>query len=299
MVEHLPKRNGANTLGSLSLLIWSIGTVIIAHTRQIPLFEMLSIVFFASFLVSATLMSLSNEWRFIKQPIHVWLIGLAGICLTDILYAAAFRFAPPEQVVLVNYTWPILVVLFSGCLPGQVLRHRYLLASVIGFFGLYILSHADHMSYRSFWGYFLAFLGGVIWSFYVIARSYRASDYADIPVGLYFGIGFLLCLPIHLLTESFQMPSMMDGFLLIFLGVVSHLLAYLFWHYGLKWGDFRLLSVLAYAKPMMSVLLLILCGMAHFTLSLGVGGVLIVLACVLANANDLGLRLVCKKNDFL
>ena len=52
--------------------------------------------------------------------------------------------------------------------------------------------------------------------------------------------------------------------------------AFFLWDFGIKHGDIRALGVLSYAAPVLSTLILVLCGFAPASPSLGVACLLIV-----------------------
>ena len=52
----------------------------------------------------------------------VWLIGIGGLFGYHFSYFTALRLAPPAQASLIAFLWPLLIVLFSGLLPGERLR---------------------------------------------------------------------------------------------------------------------------------------------------------------------------------
>ena len=49
----------------------------------------------------------------------MWALGIGGLFGYHALYFAALRLAPPAEAGLVNYLWPLLIVLFSALLPGE------------------------------------------------------------------------------------------------------------------------------------------------------------------------------------
>ncbi|MFE8644977.1 EamA family transporter [Sphingomonas sp. NCPPB 2930] len=63
-------------------------------------------------------------------------IGVAGLFGYHFLLFIALRHAPPVEANLVNYLWPLLIVLLAPVLlPGMALRPGHLLAAFCGFAG--------------------------------------------------------------------------------------------------------------------------------------------------------------------
>ena len=71
--------------------------------------------------------------QFIHQHITVGIGGLFGY---HALYFLALRLAPPAEAGLLNYLWPLLIVLLSPVLlPGYHLNTRHILGALAGFVG--------------------------------------------------------------------------------------------------------------------------------------------------------------------
>ena len=67
-----------------------------------------------------------------RQPLRVCLVGVDGLFGFHFFYFASPKSAPPAEANLVNYTWPLLIVLFSGLLPGERLRFHHLAGTCLG-----------------------------------------------------------------------------------------------------------------------------------------------------------------------
>jgi drug/metabolite transporter (DMT)-like permease len=55
------------------------------------------------------------------------------------LFFLALRLAPPAEAQLVNYSWPLLVVLFSALLPGEHLKSHHVAGALIALAGTAVL----------------------------------------------------------------------------------------------------------------------------------------------------------------
>jgi len=54
----------------------------------------------------------------LRQPPLVWAHGVGGLAGYHALHFAALALAPPVEANLLNYTWPVLIVLLSGPVLG-------------------------------------------------------------------------------------------------------------------------------------------------------------------------------------
>ena len=71
----------------------------------------------------------------------VWLLGVGGLFGYHFFYFLAFRLAPQAavEVNLLNYLWPLLIVLFSALLPGHRLKPGHVLGGLLGLAGTALL----------------------------------------------------------------------------------------------------------------------------------------------------------------
>ena len=49
------------------------------------------------------------------------------------------RLAPPAEAGLMNYLWPLLIVLFSSLLPGEKLKAHHIIGALLGLVGTVLL----------------------------------------------------------------------------------------------------------------------------------------------------------------
>src|SRR3546814_3213017 len=76
-----------------------------------------------------------NPFRHLRQPPLSWALGVAGLLGYHALYFLALKLAPPLEASLINYLWPLLIVVFSGLLPGERLRWFHLAGVALGLIG--------------------------------------------------------------------------------------------------------------------------------------------------------------------
>ena len=74
-----------------------------------------------------------------KQPLVAWVVGVGGLFGYHALYFLALRFAPPAEAGLLNYLWPLLIVLFSSLLPGERLAPHHIIGALLGLAGTVLL----------------------------------------------------------------------------------------------------------------------------------------------------------------
>ena len=75
----------------------------------------------------------------LRQPPLAWLVGVGGLFGYHALYFLALRFAPPAEAGLLNYLWPLLIVLLSALLPGERLALHHVIGARPGLAGTVLL----------------------------------------------------------------------------------------------------------------------------------------------------------------
>lgn len=218
-------------------------------------------------------------------------IAVAGLFGYHALYFTALRLAPAVEANLLNYLWPLLIVLFSGLLPGERLRWYHGVGAALGLGGavLLILGQGAAFDPGFALGYAAALAAALAWSSY----SVLSRLFGSVPTGALAGACLLtaaLSLACHLLFETTVWPASVTGWVgVTALGLFPVGFAFFVWDIGMKHGDIQVLGAAAYATPILSTLLLI--GFGHGTLTWPVAAAcLLVTAGAVLAAKDLILR---------
>ncbi len=263
-------------VGCCALIFWALAAPFSVQIKSIPIFETLTLVFSVSFLLSAFKLTIYHQWSQLKQPWFLCIIGFIGIYGNNLLYISAFRYAPAAQVDLINYLWPVLVILFTGFLPNEKLTIRHVIAASMGFCAVYVLINQGERGFERQYlmGYLLAFLDALVWSVYTIVARHHGKSPVEM-IGIYCGIGAVCSLFLHLQFETTQSLHYYQWMILLAMGMTTQCLAYFFWDFGVKQGDFKLLSILSYGTPMLSIGFLIIFGMATASIELSIACLLL------------------------
>ncbi len=265
-------RNRATLIGFAAVLLWALLALFTVGSSPTPPFLLNTLCFSIGGtlgLIWAARTGGLNRLRAV--PLRVYVFGSLGLFGYHALYFSALRLAPAAEAGLIAYLWPLLIVVFSGLLPGERLRAGHLLGAVVGFAGaaLIILGGArsgfsdDHMA-----GYMLALLCALTWSGYSVL-SRRIGTAPTATVAVFCLASAALSLPLHLMFEQTILPASALGWAsIIGLGVGPVGLAFFVWDIGVKQGDIQLLGTSSYAAPLLSTLVLVLAGVAAPSVSL-------------------------------
>lgn len=278
-------RNRATLIGFVAVLLWALLALFTVGSAPTPPFLLNSICFGIGGTLGLMWCAATGQLERLKSvPVRVYVFGTLGLFGYHALYFSALRLAPAAEAGLIAYLWPLLIVVFSGLLPGETLRAGHLLGAMVGFAGagLIILGGGSGFAAAHAPGYALALLCALTWSGYsVFSRKIGDAPTASVAV---FCLGAaLLSLPLHVLLERTILPSTTWGWLSILgLGLGPVGLAFFVWDIGVKQGDIQLLGTSSYAAPLLSTLALVGAGVTAPSMTLFWAALLITGGAVIA-----------------
>jgi drug/metabolite transporter (DMT)-like permease len=253
-------------LALLAVAIWS--SLAILNTRVNGLSPFLSVGIALCF---GALVGLAKvrEWR---VSLGTFAVGVGGIFGYHALLFAAFRLAPAVEVNLVNYLWPLLIVVLSPVfLPGFALKARHLLGALLGLAGAaLVVSGGNTVGFDAarLPGYLLAAAAAFIWAAYSLMTK-RLPPFSTGAVGGFCLASGLLSLGIFWIESAAAGRSALaalrslsgaDWLALAALGAGPMGGAFYAWDAALKSGDPRSIGALSYLTPLLSTGLLVAAG---------------------------------------
>ena len=278
-------RSTATAIGFVAVLLWALLALFTVGTAPTPPFLLNAICFAIGGTLGLIWTAASGGLRQLRAvPLCVYLFGTLGLFGYHALYFSALRLAPAAEAGLIAYLWPLLIVLFSGLLPGEKLRPGHLIGGVLGFAGAAVIITGGGAGFdpAHLPGYGLALLCALTWSGYSVL-SRRLGDAPTASVTVFCLATAVLSAVLHLLLEPTFWPVGTTGWLsAIGLGLGPVGLAFYVWDIGVKRGDIQLLGTSSYAAPLLSTLVLVTVGIAAPSWSLALAAVLITGGAVVA-----------------
>lgn len=286
-------RRAATLVGLIAVLMWAVLALLSAASGEVPPFQLAAMTFLIGGLLgvaswpfrAGAIASLAQNWR-------VWALGVAGLFGYHFVYFSAIRAAPPVEVSLLAYLWPLFLVVFSALLPGERLRWYHIAGVVLGLSGaLLVISGGDVQSLAREWrfGHLLGFACAIIWAGYSVLSRRFSGVPTDIVAGFCL-VTAALSAVCHLLFETTVWPSGMTQWLAVIgLGLMPVGAAFYSWDYGVKHGDIMVLGALSYLPPLVSTLILVSAGFAPAHWSVAVACLLITAGAIIA-AKDMLFR---------
>lgn len=272
-------RTKATAIGFIAVGLWSLLALFTVGSAPTPPLLLNAISFSIAGAVGLIWTASTGGFSQLRTvPWQVYVFGTVGLFGYHALYFSALRLAPAAEAGLIAYLWPLLIVLFSGLLPGETLRAGHLTGALLGFAGaaIIIAGTAGTGFERQFLpGYGLALMAALTWAGYsVISR--RLGRVPTASVAIFCIATAVLSWGLHFAFEETVWPQGMLGWLAtLALGLGPVGLAFYVWDIGVKRGDIQLLGISSYAAPLLSTLVLVLAGIANPSWVLAIAATLI------------------------
>lgn len=288
------QRRTATLIGFVAIVTWAFLALLSTLAGAIPPFQLAAMTFLIGGLTgAASWIRRPTAIRSLRQPWQVWALGTGGLCIYHCLYFFAIQAAPPVEVSLVAYLWPLLIVLFAALLPGERLRLHHVVGAVMGLVGAFLIitrgggiALADGVRL----GHLLALVCAFVWAGYSVLSRRFGHVPTDVVVG-YCLITAAVTFLLHLGFETTVWPETGTQWgAVLLLGTLPLGVAFFAWDYGVKNGDIMVLGAVSYAAPPLSVLVLLLAGYGAFHWSIGVACLLITAGALIASKDMLRRR---------
>src|SRR5580693_2508853 len=269
----------ATLIGLTAILMWSLLAVMTVATGTIPAFQLAAMTFAIGALVGLlTWIGRPEAIRALAQPPRAWIVGVGGLFGYHALYFLALRFAPPAEAGLLNYLWPLLIVLFSAALPGERLKPHHIVGALLGLAGTVLLLAGNiggGFAAGQVPGLIAAFVAAFVWATYSVMSRKLKSVPTDAVAGFCLATSLLAALVQGAIETTVWPETLLQSLAIIALGVGPVGAAFYAWDIGMKRGAIRVLGAASYATPLLSTAFLIMAGFAKPSAGIVIAAVLI------------------------
>jgi drug/metabolite transporter (DMT)-like permease len=277
-------RMTANLLALGAIALWASLAALGVALAHVPPFLLTGLGLLMGSLIALPLSRFN--WRQWRVPPSTLAMGVYGLFGFHFLLFIALRHAPPVQANLVNYLWPLgIVVMAPLFLPGVPLTSRHLFAALLGFAGaaLAILGGRPSSAGAPLWawGYVPALMSAFIWASYSLLTK-RVKAFPTAAIGSFALVSGVLALICHAWLEPATVLSARDWSLVAMLGLGPLGGAFFLWDAALKRGDARQIGVLSFLTPLLSTLVLLAMQREMPNASVALAATMIVGAAVIA-----------------
>jgi len=186
-------------------------------------------------------------------------LGFLNPFLYYVILFKAYSLLPAQEAQPLNWTWPIMLVLLSIAILKQPIRWVSVLAIVVSFSGVFVIStHGDVLSFRftNLPGALLALGSSVIWALFWI---YNVKDRRDEIVKLFlnFVFGSIFTLAAVLLFGDLRVPPPVGLLGVLWIGLFEMGITFVTWLKALQLSRTTAqVSNLVYAAPFLSLFLI-------------------------------------------
>lgn len=241
-------------LGLIAIFCWgslaTLGNLVI----HLPPFYILGLTFIVGSLPALR----KPREMFTNWKISCW--GIVGYFCYHFFLFYSFRFAPAIEANLINYLWPMILVLMTPLFfPRTKLRYYHFFGAGMSAVGLVVLMSGKgvDLKFENMKGHLLALGAAFTWPLYSLVKKKMGEVSVWSVGGFCFGAG-LLCFITHALIEPRVVLQWHDAWILILMGIGPFGISFYAWDRALILGDTRVIGALSYLTPVLSTLGLIL-----------------------------------------
>ncbi len=272
MNRHKP--SPSSLLALSAILLWGTFATLAVRLREAP-----------PLLLAGVSLLLGSLWgwprlRHGRPPWRAVLLGTYGLFTYHLALFLALRMAPPVEANLLNYLWPLLIVVLAPLFDrARRLTSRHGLAALLGFAGVVLLltGGSARVAFASgpAGGHLLAIAAAFIWATYSLGSA-RLGAGGVSATSAASALSGALALVAHLALEPRHAFAAADLPWLALMGLGPMGVAFVAWSAALERGDPRTIGLLSFLTPLLSTLLLAATGSGRLTAAVGVALVLIV-----------------------
>jgi len=265
----------ATLAGCGALALWAFLALLARMAAGVPPLQLTALGFAVGGALGLAVVAARGRIGLLRQGALAWAHGVGGLFGYHALFFAALALAPAVEANLLNYLWPLLIVLLSGPILGMQLGARRVAGVALGFAGCVVLvGGGASFPAGAAWGFAAAVGCAVVWAVYSVTSKRMAS----VPTEAVTGFCVATALLAGLASLAFEAPVMPDArqwAAVALLGAGPLGAAFFLWDAGMKRGDPRLLGTLAYAVPVASTLLLVAGGEGALDSRIGLAALMV------------------------
>ena len=222
-----------------------------------------------------------------KSPdyIRLFLLGLLGIFSYCLFLYGALSYLPAQVAFIINYLWPVMIVIFAALLLKEKLTLNKIIAIALSFFGIIIV--VTEGSFQVFrlsnpLGLLLAFLAAISYGLFSVIVKKHNYD-ASISMMFYYASAFTLSALLTFFHYGLPPLKTFQFLGLVFNGVFNSALAFTCWALALQHGETHKVANLVFVTPFLSLVYIYLFLNEEISLYSIVGLIIIVIGILLQN----------------
>ncbi|MFZ6849647.1 DMT family transporter [Undibacterium sp. RuRC25W] len=270
----------SDLLALSAIALWASLAALGVTLSHVPPFLLTGIALIIGSLIALPLSGFRlSAWR---VPLPTLLLGVYGLFGFHLLFFIALRNAPAVEANLINYLWPLgMVVLAPLFLPEATLSRSHLAAALLGFAGAAVAIIGRHsggaLAGEFHSGYVFAFGSAFIWATYSLG-SRRVPYFDTAAVGSFAALSGSLSLGCHFLFEPATNLTSSDLWRIAILGLGPLGGAFFLWDAAIKHGDPRRIAIFAFLTPLLSTVVVVISTQQSFSVNIVISAAMIIAA---------------------
>jgi len=237
-----------------------------------------------SFTVIAVTVIVGGKIKFILQyTIKEWLwlsfLGLLGTYIYYLFLYLGYSKATGMEVLVIQYTWPILIVVFSIFILKERLTYKKSLAVILGFIGVLLVltkGNIADISINNPSVIALVAAGAACFALFSVLSKKVVKEPLGV-VAVYFLVASIASLISMLCFSTFALPSTNEVPAILINGIMVNGFSYVLWLLALKSTEASYLAPFTFITPILSAIYLIVFFNEPFFPAYGIGLILVVL----------------------
>ncbi len=195
-----------------------------------------------------------------KDILSIVVLGFLGTYIYYLLLYFGYKYAVGLEVLVVQYLWPVLIVVFGAVILKESLTYRKLVAVSLGFVAVVTvvtkgdISSIDISNTKVL---VLVFIGAGSFALFSVLSKRITLE----PIGAitgYFLVATVSSWISMMIFSDVRLPQTTDIAPIVINGVFLNGISYLFWIKALKLKDASYIAPYIYATPVLSAFLLII-----------------------------------------
>lgn len=254
-------KNSSYLFVLLASILWgstaAVGKLLLADLNNIQvlffanLFAFLSLSIIVIFQKKITIIKTYTKKDYFT---FAWMAFLGVFCYAFFLYGA-IQLLPAQEAFIINYLWPIIVVVFATLILKEKLTWRKALGILCSFIGVVIVvtkGDFSNMQFGNILGILSAVAGAIVYGLFSVLGKKQNYDKST-SMMFYYGFSFIYAFIAVTVFSEIPSLSMYQLGGVMWLGIFTSGLAFVFWFLALKYGDTAKMSNMIFLTPFLSL----------------------------------------------
>jgi len=181
-------------------------------------------------------------------------LGFLGLFLYSAFFYYGLARMTSQEACILNYLWPLMIVLFSCPILGEPLTKRKLLAVGMSFVGVVVMmGGASDFSAEKLWGALACVTAAACYGLFSVLNKRRRLN-QKLAMMIIWAVTAICAFAAGFFSETWLLPGARQIVGLLWLGVMINAVAYLTWALALeKTSNTARTANLAYLVPILAI----------------------------------------------